>query len=54
MESTGKYWIPIYNILEQTCNIVLLFKKRLPSAFYINTKQSLPSRHITISYGTAH
>ena len=23
MESTGKYWIPIYNILESTCNIVL-------------------------------
>ena len=23
MESTGKYWIPIYNILEATCNIVL-------------------------------
>lgn len=23
MESTGKYWIPIYNILEHTCNIVL-------------------------------
>ena len=24
MESTGKYWIPIYNILEPTCNIVLV------------------------------
>ena len=24
MESTGKYWIPIYNILESTCNIVLV------------------------------
>ncbi len=23
MESTGKYWIPVYNILEPTCNIVL-------------------------------
>ena len=22
MESTGKYWIPIYNILEHTCRIV--------------------------------
>ncbi len=21
MESTGKYWIPIYNILEPTCNL---------------------------------
>lgn len=23
MESTGKYWIPIYNVLEASCNIVL-------------------------------
>ena len=27
MESTGKYWIPIYNILEYTCNIVLAHPK---------------------------
>ena len=27
MESTGKYWIPIYNILEHTCNIVLTHPK---------------------------
>lgn len=27
MESTGKYWIPIYNILEQTCKIVLAHPK---------------------------
>ena len=27
MESTGKYWIPIYNILEQTCNIALAHPK---------------------------
>ncbi|HEL0015173.1 TPA: IS110 family transposase [Streptococcus equi subsp. zooepidemicus] len=27
MESTGKYWIPIYNILEATCNIVLAHPK---------------------------
>ena len=27
MESTGKYWIPIYNILERTCNIVLAHPK---------------------------
>lgn len=27
MESTGKYWIPIYNILEPTCNIVLAYPK---------------------------
>ncbi len=27
MESTGKYWIPVYNILEKTCNIVLAHPK---------------------------
>lgn len=27
MESTGKYWIPIYNILEATCSIVLAHPK---------------------------
>ena len=27
MESTGKYWIPVYNILEPTCKIVLAHPK---------------------------
>ena len=27
MESTGKYWIPVYNILEPTCQIVLAHPK---------------------------
>lgn len=27
MESTGKYWIPVYNILEKTCKIVLAHPK---------------------------
>lgn len=27
MESTGKYWIPVYNILEPTCNLVLVHPK---------------------------
>jgi len=27
MESTGKYWIPVYNILEATCNITLAHPK---------------------------
>lgn len=27
MESTGKYWIPVFNILEVTCNIVLAHPK---------------------------
>lgn len=31
MESTGKYWIPIYNILENSCNIVLAHPKYVKS-----------------------
>jgi len=27
MESTGKYWIPVYNILEKTCNVCLTYPK---------------------------
>lgn len=27
MESTGKYWIPVFNILESSCNIVLAHPK---------------------------
>lgn len=27
MESTGKYWIPVHNLLEQTCNVVLAHPK---------------------------
>jgi transposase len=27
MESTGKYWIPVYNILEETCKVVLAHPK---------------------------
>jgi transposase len=29
MESTGKYWIPVYNILEQSCNVTLAHPKYL-------------------------
>lgn len=27
MESTGKYWIPVYNVLEKSCNVVLAHPK---------------------------
>ncbi len=27
MESTGKYWIPIFNILEDTCHVVITHPK---------------------------
>jgi transposase len=29
MESTGKYWIPVWNVLEPTCNVVLSHPKYL-------------------------
>ena len=31
MESTGKYWIPIYNVLETTCKITLAHPKYVKS-----------------------
>ena len=31
MESTGKYWIPVFNILESTCNVVLAHPKYVKS-----------------------
>jgi len=31
MESTGKYWIPVFNILEETCNVVLAHPKYVKS-----------------------
>lgn len=31
MESTGKYWIPVFNILEQTCNVILAHPKYVRS-----------------------
>jgi transposase len=31
MESTGKYWIPVYNVLEATCKIVLAHPKYVKS-----------------------
>lgn len=27
MESTGKYWIPVFNVLEKTCHVVLAHPK---------------------------
>ncbi len=27
MESTGKYWIPVFNVLEKTCNVILAHPK---------------------------
>jgi transposase len=27
MESTGKYWIPVFNVLEQSCKVILAHPK---------------------------
>ena len=27
MESAGKYWIPVFNVLEKTCNVILAHPK---------------------------
>jgi transposase len=31
MESTGKYWIPVFNVLEHSCNVVLAHPKYVKS-----------------------
>ena len=31
MESTGKYWIPVFNMLETSCNVVLAHPKYVKS-----------------------
>ena len=45
MESTGKYWIPVYNILENTCNIVLAHPKYV-KRFRHTTRQSVSARRL--------
>lgn len=49
MESTGKYWIPVYNILESTCKIVLAHPKyvgeRRPTS--VTLSGSLTSSNMT-------
>ena len=32
MESTGKYWFPVHNILESTCNVVVSHPKFVKAA----------------------
>ena len=43
MESTGKYWIPVYNILEPTCNIVLAHPKYVKAYPGKKTDNETPS-----------
>lgn len=42
MESTGKYWFTVYNILEPTCNIVIAHPKYVKAI----------SRYLSISFLT--
>ena len=56
MESTGKYWIPVFNILEPTCNIVLAHPKSRLSAGRKPTNATLSGLRIfsnTISFRVA-
>ena len=46
MESTGKYWIPVYNILEKDCSIVLAHPKYVKA----NTIPLSPVTGITFFY----
>ena len=52
MESTGKYWIPIYNILEPTCNVVLAHPKYVKAIRGKKTDNGMPSGSPTFSSTT--
>ena len=52
MESTGKYWIPIYNILEPTCNIVLAHPKYVKAIRGKKQTSGMPSGSPTFSSTT--
>ena len=43
MESTGKYWIPIYNILEASCKIVLAHPKYVKAIRGKKTTRKMPN-----------
>ena len=46
MESTGKYWIPVFNILEQSCMVTLAHPK------YTKSSRALFLRRISVSFAT--
>ena len=52
MESTRKYWIPIYNILEATCNIVLAHPKYVRLSGERKWTRRMPSELRTFSSTT--
>lgn len=43
MESTGKYWIPVYNTLESTCQIVLAHPKYVKAIRVRRPMRRMPS-----------
>lgn len=47
MESTGKYWIPVYNILELSCNIVLTHPKYVKAIKGKKTDKGMPNGLLT-------
>lgn len=51
MESTGKYWIPIYKTLESTCQIVLAHPKYVKS---IRGKKTDKQCALTVCKGNKH
>lgn len=44
MESTGKYWISIYNILELSCKIVLAYPKYVKAIRRKKPTRRMPNR----------
>lgn len=47
MESIGKYWIPVYNILEATCQITLAHPKYVKAIRGKKTDKRMPSGLLT-------
>ena len=47
MESTGKYWSPVYNILENDCTIVLVHPKYVKAILGKKLTRKMPNRLLT-------
>lgn len=48
MESTGKYWIPIFNILEKSCNICLAHPKYVKTIIAICRRLLVAIYHVLL------
>ena len=49
MESTGKYWIPVYNVLENDCTIVLAHPNMLRLSVERKLTREMPNGLLTCS-----